>query len=110
MGTINIGIWGRVNDRQGAQYSAALERRANDVGGKKMLYSSNYYNREEWDAIFDKGGAYSQMRVRWDAEGRFPHLFDKTCGGGAYRDTNPKGSIWMQLWSRLGQIFADFML
>merc|ERR1712232_993649 len=76
---LNIGIWGRVCDRAGVEHSIALEKAATAAGGRKMLYSSNMNTRSEFDAIFDANGAYTAMRQRWGAEGRFPHLFDKTC-------------------------------
>lgn len=104
---LNVGIWGRVCDRSAVQYSVALEKEALSLGGRKMLYSSNRYTRGEWDEIFDKGGAYTGMRKRWDAEGRFPHLFEKTCVRGRRSGSEPEEQGWLQL---IQAAFADFML
>ncbi|CAE8652242.1 unnamed protein product [Polarella glacialis] len=111
---MNIGVWGRVGDGRGVAYSCLLERKCTDMGGRKMLYSSNFYSGEEWDSIYNADNAYTAMRKRWDADGRFPHLFTKTCGisskAAASMSSQSLGS-WLSLWlDRLVEAIAAKLL
>ena len=54
------------------------EREVAGLGGRKSLYSTSYYGREEFYEIYG-GAAYAGLKEQYDPDGRFPELYDKTC-------------------------------
>ncbi|XP_076029623.1 delta(24)-sterol reductase-like [Oratosquilla oratoria] len=79
----DLGVYGvpqQVKERK--QFDAVdamrkMEKFTREVGGYPFLYADTFMTREEFDQMFDMT-AYEQMRKKYQAEGAFPHLFDKT--------------------------------
>mmetsp|Transcript_2119 Transcript_2119/g.4271 ORF Transcript_2119/g.4271 Transcript_2119/m.4271 type:complete len:166 (-) Transcript_2119:131-628(-) len=111
---MNIGVYGRVCDSEGRRYSKELEEFTAAHGGRKMLYSQNFYTENEfwgraghpWDqgAMFDEGG-YHRLRQRLGADKVLPDLFSKVCEAG--RAPPPQQQ---KLIKRLGDAVARLML
>jgi len=53
-----------------------MEKFTRDIGGFSFLYADIFMNREEFEEMFDLG-LYEVVRVKYGAEGSFPHLYDK---------------------------------
>ncbi|MEZ5184326.1 MAG: FAD-binding oxidoreductase [Candidatus Nanopelagicales bacterium] len=80
---VNVGFWSRValgrgDDPDAGRVNRRIERVVADLGGRKSLYSTSYYDRDEFYAIYG-GAAYAELKQRYDPSGRFPQLYDKTC-------------------------------
>eukprot|EP00929_Paragymnodinium_shiwhaense_P054783 TRINITY_DN27457_c0_g1_i2.p1 TRINITY_DN27457_c0_g1~~TRINITY_DN27457_c0_g1_i2.p1 ORF type:complete len:562 (-),score=104.65 TRINITY_DN27457_c0_g1_i2:1003-2688(-) len=57
-----------------------MEDYTRSVKGAPFLYADTFMDRDEFSAMFNLG-MYDLVRKKYGAEGNFPHLFDKTCGG-----------------------------
>jgi hypothetical protein len=57
-------------------YTRIMDRECFARGGIKMLYSSSFLPREEFERIYN-GSAYAELKRRYDAPGRAPTLYDK---------------------------------
>jgi FAD/FMN-containing dehydrogenase len=82
---VNVGFWSRVDlppgaDPQTGRVNRAIERAVAELGGRKSLYSTSFYSRDEFYEIYG-GAAYAQLKQRYDPGERFPHLYEKTCKG-----------------------------
>ena len=80
---VNVGFWSRVElapgeDPEAGRVNRAIERKVFELNGRKSLYSTSFYDREEFYAIYG-GQAYSVLKKQYDPDGRFPDLYDKTC-------------------------------
>mgnify|MGYP003815064249 FL=1 len=80
---VNVGFWSRVElgpgeDPEAGRVNRAIERKVSELNGRKSLYSTSYYDREEFYAIYG-GQTYSVLKKHYDPDGRFPDLYDKTC-------------------------------
>ncbi|XP_071529727.1 delta(24)-sterol reductase-like [Panulirus ornatus] len=53
-----------------------MERFTAGVGGYPFLYADIFMTRGEFEKMFDLT-AYEQVRCKYNAEGAFPHLYDK---------------------------------
>ncbi|BFZ62720.1 Delta(24)-sterol reductase [Saitoella coloradoensis] len=78
---INFGIWHHADHwTPGSPVPKAttrrLERRAHEVGGRKMLYAQTYYTDKEWRSIYDMEW-YAFAKSMWDPEGVFGDLRKK---------------------------------
>ena len=76
---VNVGFWGTVPITAGAadgDVNRAVERQVSLVGGHKSLYSDVYYDRAEFDALYD-GAGRAAVRKRYDPEGRLTGLYEK---------------------------------
>ncbi|KAL3922660.1 MAG: hypothetical protein SGILL_002085 [Bacillariaceae sp.] len=76
---LNCGIYGRVSDGKGAEYTGRLEKECHKVGGRKMLYAQNHYSKESFWKIYNKS-EYDRQREQHAASESFPGLDEKTCG------------------------------
>ena len=79
---VNVGFWSTVPIRPGAAgggVNRAIEKRVDELGGHKSLYSDSYYSRRDFAARYG-GAAYVQVKRDYDPSGRFPDLFDKAVG------------------------------
>lgn len=47
-----------------------------DVGGYPFLYADIFMDRTEFEEMFDLV-AYENVRAKYNANGAFPHLYDK---------------------------------
>ena len=74
---LNFGVWGPLNgDRRTViQRNRDLERKVQDLDGKKWLYAHAYYTEEEFWACYDRA-SYDELRKKYRAE-YLPSVFDK---------------------------------
>ena len=76
---MNIGFWSTVPTVPGEPEGATnrlIERRVQECGGQKSLYSDAYYSREEFAARYG-GEAYARLKAVYDPHSRLLHLYDK---------------------------------
>ncbi len=79
---VNVGFWGIVPIAPGARdgdVNRAVEQTVAVVGGHKSLYSDAYYERSEFDSLYG-GPARSDVRKRYDPDGRLTDLYEKAVG------------------------------
>jgi delta24-sterol reductase len=75
---INCGIYGRVSDGKGRDYTELLERKCQQLGGRKMLYAQNFYSEDNFWEIYGDKHEYDRLRDELDAS-YFPYLYEKVC-------------------------------
>mgnify|MGYP006422360719 CR=1 FL=1 len=80
---VNFGFWDVI--RTGAaqpegHFNRLVERKVAELGGLKSLYSSSYYDRDEFWRQFDRE-TYQRLKQRYDPDGRLKDLYDKTVLG-----------------------------
>jgi delta24-sterol reductase len=75
---LNCGVYGRVSNGLGREYTKELEEKCREGGGRKMLYAQNHYSEEVFWKIHNKK-EYDQLRVQHKADEAFPDIFEKTC-------------------------------
>ncbi|GII54795.1 FAD-linked oxidase [Planotetraspora thailandica] len=76
---INFGFWGMVPLPRGQQdgyYNRLIERDVHRLGGHKSLYSSSFYEREEFWRLYN-GDSYWPVKHSYDPGGRLLDLYDK---------------------------------
>jgi len=66
----------RATGREPYHYSKVMDRKCFDLGGIKMLYSSSFLERDEFDMRFN-GESYRELKAKYDPGGHAPDLFDK---------------------------------
>jgi FAD/FMN-containing dehydrogenase len=79
---VNVGFWGTARLPAGASdghHNRAIERTVGALGGAKSLYSTSFYEREEFHRLYG-GETYDKLKVRYDSDGRMGDLYDKTVG------------------------------
>jgi FAD/FMN-containing dehydrogenase len=77
---VNIGFWSSVplTDRpDDGRHNRAIEQKVAELGGRKSLYSTSYYPREEFWATYG-GAAYQRLKATYDPNRRLLDLYDKT--------------------------------
>jgi FAD/FMN-containing dehydrogenase len=76
---VNVGFWATVpvepDESDGAR-NRLIERKVIELGGHKSLYSTSYFDEEEFSALYN-GKAYRELKSRYDPDGRLPELYDK---------------------------------
>ncbi len=80
---VNVGFWSSVELAEGeqdGQHNRAIEQRVAELGGRKSLYSTSYYSRDEFWATYG-GTAYQKLKDSYDPAGRLLDLYDKTVRG-----------------------------
>ena len=81
---VNVGFWSTVALPPGEGdgfHNRAVEREVTRLGGHKSLYSTAFYDRDEFDRLYG-GDAYGVLKKSWDPDGRLLDLYDKTVGRG----------------------------
>jgi FAD/FMN-containing dehydrogenase len=78
---INVGFWSSVartdgGDPADGRINRAIERKTAELGGRKSLYSTSFYGREDFARLYG-GETYTALKDRYDPQGRFPSLYDK---------------------------------
>lgn len=76
---VNFGFWDTLRFSTGfpsGHFNRLVERAVADGGGIKSLYSSSFYDREEFDRIYG-GDAYRELKARYDPGNALGDLYDK---------------------------------
>jgi FAD/FMN-containing dehydrogenase len=76
---VNVGFWSSVPLSPGepaGRYNRAIERKVTEVDGHKSLYSTSYYDEDEFWRLYNRP-AYQRLKQRYDPDGRLPGLYDK---------------------------------
>lgn len=76
---VNFGFWGAVSLPAGESdgyYNRQIEHEVTELGGHKGLYSTAYYEPEEFWRLYN-GEAYTALKRRYDPDGRLADLYDK---------------------------------
>jgi FAD/FMN-containing dehydrogenase len=77
---VNVGFWSSVALAPGqdpAAHNTLIERLVDDLGGRKSLYSTAFYDREHFWELYN-GPAYELLKKTWDPDGRLLDLYAKT--------------------------------
>ncbi len=83
---VNVGFWSSVAlphgvDPDDGRVNRRIEQVVSDLGGRKSLYSTAFYGREEFARLYG-GATYEALRAAYDPGGRLPDLWTKTVGRG----------------------------
>ncbi|MHA2111915.1 MAG: FAD-binding protein [Candidatus Hodarchaeales archaeon] len=90
---INIGVWGRLSDDiDHYNINRDLEKKADSLSGKKILYAHAYYPREEFWKIYDYQW-YTDLRSKYHAKTVFPDIYDKVHVSETYNPSNNKSVL-----------------
>ncbi|HEX4984968.1 MAG TPA: FAD-binding oxidoreductase [Burkholderiales bacterium] len=76
---VNFGFWDVVKTRSThapGHFNRLVERKVEELGGIKSLYSDSYFTREKFDALYG-GAAYRELKRRYDPQSRLRDLYDK---------------------------------
>ena len=79
---VNVGFWSTVPLAPGepdGTHDRRVERLVQEVGGHKSLYSTSWYEQEEFRRLYG-GGAYAVLKQTYDPQGRLLDLYDKCVG------------------------------
>ncbi|HEV7209150.1 MAG TPA: FAD-binding oxidoreductase [Mycobacteriales bacterium] len=76
---VNVGFWGTVALSPGqdvSHHNRLIEAEVERLGGRKSLYSSAFYEPDEFWRIYN-GAAYELLKKKYDPDGRLLDLYDK---------------------------------
>jgi FAD/FMN-containing dehydrogenase len=76
---VNFGFWDVVRRRQAfspGHHNRLIERKVQELGGIKSLYSDSYFPEEEFWRIYG-GDAYRRLKARYDPKGVLGDLYRK---------------------------------
>jgi len=76
---VNFGFWDVVRRRRAfpaGHHNRLVERKVQELGGIKSLYSESYFPEEEFWRTYH-GEAYARLKQRYDPHGRFGDLYQK---------------------------------
>ena len=78
---VNVGFWSTVprtdgGDPEDGAINRAIEAQVTRLGGRKSLYSTSFYDRDEFYRIYG-GDDYWKLKQRYDPDSRFAELYDK---------------------------------
>ncbi len=76
---VNFGFWGTVPLAPGQDphhHNRYVERLVAELGGRKSLYSTAYYDRDEFARLYG-GETYSRLKKHYDPRGRLLDLYAK---------------------------------
>ena len=81
---VNVGFWSSVAVPYGAspedgRVNRTIESKVTELGGRKSLYSTSFYERAEFAALYG-GSTYDRLKQKYDPADRFPGMFEKTVG------------------------------
>ena len=66
----------RADGREPYHYSKIMDQKCFELGGIKMLYSSTFLDRAEFDARFN-GAIYRALKAKYDPRSQAPTLYEK---------------------------------
>jgi FAD/FMN-containing dehydrogenase len=74
---INFGFWDVIaTTHERGHFNRKIEARTLELGGKKALYSSAWYDRETFERTYG-GPCYTRLKNRYDPDGLLPDLYTK---------------------------------
>ena len=74
---VNFGFWDSVATRsEDGYYNRLIERKVRELGGKKSLYSTSYYSKEEFWELYNKE-AYKKLKEKYDPGHAFEDLYSE---------------------------------
>jgi FAD/FMN-containing dehydrogenase len=76
---VNFGFWNVIKNRKKTEpghYNRLIEKKVNELGGMKSLYSDVYYSPEQFWDIYNKD-EYFNLKKRYDPHGSFKDLYAK---------------------------------
>jgi FAD/FMN-containing dehydrogenase len=76
---VNVGFWSSVPLEPGEDpttHNRLVEQLVDDLGGRKSLYSTSYYEREHFWELYN-GPAYEVLKKEYDPDGRLLDLYAK---------------------------------
>ena len=74
---VNFGFWDTVRSERGeGHYNKMIERKVEELGGKKSLYSTSYYSPEKFWELYNKE-TYDILKAKYDPAGKFRGLYAK---------------------------------
>ncbi len=79
----NVGFWSTVSLPAGAadgHHNRRIEQVVGELGGRKSLYSTSFYPREEFWATYG-GATYDVLKKSYDPDQRLLNLYEKTVQG-----------------------------
>jgi FAD/FMN-containing dehydrogenase len=80
---VNVGFWSSVPLEPGepdGTHNRLVERLVDDLGGRKSLYSTSFYDEAEFRRLYG-GDAYDRLKKTYDPDGRLLDLYAKCVGG-----------------------------
>jgi FAD/FMN-containing dehydrogenase len=83
---VNVGFWSTVPvpfgvDPAEGRVNRRIEQVVTDLHGRKSLYSTAFYDRDEFDRLYG-GSTYARLRAEYDPDRRLPDMWTKTVGRG----------------------------
>ena len=83
---VNVGFWSTVPVPPGVdpgegRVNRRIEAVVTELGGRKSLYSTAFYDRDEFARLYG-GATYGALRAAYDPEGRLPDMWTKTVARG----------------------------
>ncbi|HUO56024.1 MAG TPA: hypothetical protein VMU27_01120, partial [Candidatus Paceibacterota bacterium] len=99
---INIGIWGENSSDDFYKTNRELERFAEEIGGRKVLYAHTYYPKEEFWQVYDRV-QYDALRNKYYADRVFPTIYEKVFVGERYVP-NVAGGLWKLIKEKLKRV------
>jgi len=74
---VNFGFWDVIpSTHEKGHFNRKIERKTQELGGAKGLYSSAWYDEAEFWSIYDQP-RYAQLKRTYDLHGVFPDLYSK---------------------------------
>jgi FAD/FMN-containing dehydrogenase len=76
---VNFGFWDVKRTREPyppGHFNRLIERKVEELGGIKSLYSDSYFERDEFAAIYG-GAAWRELKAKYDPQGRLGDLYEK---------------------------------
>jgi len=80
---LNFGFWSAVETREDlpqGHFNRLLEREVVRLSGHKSLYSSSYFEEDEFWQIYN-GPAYRALKAKYDPRNALPDLYEKAVRG-----------------------------
>jgi len=83
---VNVGFWSTVEVPRGVdpadgRVNRRIEQVVTDLGGRKSLYSTAFYDRDEFGRLYG-GVSYERLRASYDPDSRLADMWTKTVGRG----------------------------
>ncbi|QGK69615.1 FAD-binding protein [Allosaccharopolyspora coralli] len=76
---VNVGFWSSAPLRAGQEfghYNRLIEQRVSELDGHKSLYSTSYYDEDEFWRLYNKP-VQDALKQRYDPDRRLPGLYEK---------------------------------